>query len=51
MGNAIFGTAPIALVHWAAIGPFAIALLVLEEGRKWWVRRIWRRNVHAAGAS
>ncbi|WP_031404546.1 cation-transporting P-type ATPase [Thiomonas sp. FB-Cd] len=51
LGNAIFGTAPIAPVHWAAIGPFAVALLVLEEGRKWWVRRIWRQNLHAAEAS
>jgi magnesium-transporting ATPase (P-type) len=51
LGNAIFGTAPIALAHWAAIVPFAVALLVLEEGRKWWVRRIGRKKLHAGGAS
>ncbi len=38
-GNAAFGTAPIAPEVWLFMLPFAAAMLVLEEGRKWWVRR------------
>jgi magnesium-transporting ATPase (P-type) len=38
-GNAAFATAPIAPEVWLFILPFAAAMLVLEEGRKWWVRR------------
>ena len=38
-GNAVFGTAPIALEVWLFMLPFAAAMLALEEGRKWWVRR------------
>jgi magnesium-transporting ATPase (P-type) len=34
-GNLIFGTAPIALNAWLIMLPFALALLLLEEGRKW----------------
>ena len=41
-GNAAFGTAPIALDVWLFMLPFAAAMLVLEEGRKWWVRRCTR---------
>ncbi len=37
-GNAIFGTAPIPAATWLFILPFAIAMLVLEEVRKWFVR-------------
>ena len=37
-GNALFGTAPIALVVWLFIIPFALAMLALEELRKWLVR-------------
>jgi len=37
-GNAIFGTAPIPVTTWLFILPFAIAMLVLEELRKWFVR-------------
>jgi calcium-translocating P-type ATPase len=38
-GNALFGTLPIGLEVWIYIIPFALAMLVLEEVRKWWVRR------------
>ena len=51
LGNAIFGTAPIALVHWAAIAPFAVGLLLLEEGRKWWFRRSAGATLRSAVAS
>jgi calcium-translocating P-type ATPase len=37
-GNAIFGTAPIPLAVWLFVVPFALGMLVLEEGRKWVVR-------------
>jgi sodium/potassium-transporting ATPase subunit alpha len=38
-GNAMFSTAPLALHDWLFMLPFAAAMLMLEEGRKWWVRR------------
>jgi magnesium-transporting ATPase (P-type) len=38
-GNAVFGTAPLALETWLFMLPFAAAMLVAEEGRKWIVRR------------
>ena len=38
-GNAAFGTAPLAAEAWLFMLPFAAAMLVLEEGRKWWMRR------------
>jgi len=38
-GNAVFGTAPLALAVWFFIIPFAFLLLALEELRKWLVRR------------
>jgi sodium/potassium-transporting ATPase subunit alpha len=37
-GNAIFGTAPIAAAVWLYTIPFALAMLVLEEARKWLIR-------------
>ena len=37
-GNALFGTAPIPLAVWLFIIPFALAMLALEELRKWFVR-------------
>jgi sodium/potassium-transporting ATPase subunit alpha len=37
-GNSFFATAPVSLTDWLWIIPFAVALLVLEEARKWWVR-------------
>jgi len=38
-GHAVFGTAPLDPGVWLFILPFAAAMLALEEGRKWWVRR------------
>ena len=38
LGNALFGTAPVTAEVWLFATPFAIAMLVLEEGRKWLVR-------------
>jgi sodium/potassium-transporting ATPase subunit alpha len=38
-GNVILGTAPIAGEVWLFVMPFAVGLLVLEELRKWLVRR------------
>jgi sodium/potassium-transporting ATPase subunit alpha len=38
-GNALFGTAPLPVDAWLLAVPFALAMLVLEEGRKWLVRR------------
>jgi sodium/potassium-transporting ATPase subunit alpha len=37
-GNALFGTAPIPAAVWFFILPFALAMLALEELRKWLVR-------------
>ncbi|MEN6587453.1 MAG: cation-transporting P-type ATPase [Sulfuricella sp.] len=38
-GNALFGTLPIAREVWLLLIPLALAMLALEELRKWWVRR------------
>jgi sodium/potassium-transporting ATPase subunit alpha len=38
-GNLLFQTAPIGLEAWLVMAPFAGALLLLEELRKWTVRR------------
>jgi magnesium-transporting ATPase (P-type) len=38
-GNVIFGTAPITAQVWLFLIPFAAGLFILEELRKWWVRR------------
>jgi sodium/potassium-transporting ATPase subunit alpha len=38
-GNAVFGTAPISGRVWLFVMPFAVGLLVIEELRKWLVRR------------
>ena len=43
-GNALFGTAPIALVVWLFIIPFALSMLALEELRKWLVRSCYSRK-------
>jgi len=40
-GNLIFGTAPIAGQVWLFLIPFAVGLFILEELRKWLVRRTW----------
>ena len=45
LGNQMFGTAPLDAGVWLFIIPFALALLALEEARKWWVRR--REPPHA----
>ena len=37
-GNALFNSAPIGLDVWLFILPFGLAMLLLEEGRKW----LWR---------
>ncbi|HXH03721.1 MAG TPA: cation-transporting P-type ATPase, partial [Candidatus Competibacteraceae bacterium] len=42
-GNRLFGTAPLELGTWLFLLPCAAALVVLEEGRKWLVRRERRR--------
>jgi len=39
VGNALLQTLPVPAMFWAVIGPVALAMLVLEEGRKWLVRR------------
>jgi len=38
-GNVVFGTAPLAAEVWLFALPFAAAMLVLEEGRKAFMRR------------
>ena len=55
LGNALFGTAPVTSQVWLFATPFAIAMLVLEEGRKWLVRHhtlepraSWRNSRHRA---
>ena len=39
-GNEVFGTAPIPVDVWLFVVPFALGMVVLEEGRKWVVRRL-----------
>jgi calcium-translocating P-type ATPase len=39
LGNWFFGTAPVTSEVWLFAIPFAVAMLVMEEGRKWLVRR------------
>jgi len=38
LGNSLFGTAPVTYEVWLFAIPFALAMLVMEEGRKWLVR-------------
>ena len=38
-GQALFGTAALPAAAWLAMLPFALLLLLLEEARKWLVRR------------
>jgi magnesium-transporting ATPase (P-type) len=38
-GNALFGTAPLPAELWLLPVPFALGMLVLEEGRKWLMRQ------------
>jgi sodium/potassium-transporting ATPase subunit alpha len=49
VGNAIFGTAPISAHVWLFMVPFAVALLSVEELRKWVVRRRARDNDKCKG--
>jgi magnesium-transporting ATPase (P-type) len=44
-GNSIFDTAPVSPAAWLLALPFALAMIILEEGRKWLARR---RNEAAA---
>ena len=39
IGNLIYGTAPISWQVWLFVVPFARGMLLLEELRKWWMRR------------
>lgn len=39
VGNALIGTAPVPTAVWWLVIPCALLMLVLEELRKWWVRR------------
>ena len=48
IGNDFFGTARVSLHDWLRVIPFAGALLVLEEGRKWWARRVLATAARAA---
>jgi magnesium-transporting ATPase (P-type) len=41
VGQALFGTAPLSLSTWLFMLPFALAMLLLEEGRKAFVRARW----------
>jgi sodium/potassium-transporting ATPase subunit alpha len=43
-GNRTFGTAPIAAEVWVQVVPFALAMLLLEEARKGWVRRFGKKS-------
>jgi hypothetical protein len=47
VGNAVFATAPIAAGAWLFMVPFAAAMLVGEELRKWIVRSSERRGAGA----
>lgn len=37
LGNRIFGTSPINARVWLYVVPFALAMIALEEMRKWWI--------------
>jgi len=39
VGNALLQTLPVPVAFWAVIGPIAVLMLVLEEARKWLIRR------------
>jgi sodium/potassium-transporting ATPase subunit alpha len=47
-GQAVFGTAPIGLAAWLAVVPFAVTMLIAEEGRKAIVRASERRGRETA---
>ena len=39
-GNLLLGTEPLGPDVWWCLLPFAVSMVVLEEGRKWLVRRV-----------
>ncbi len=43
-GQAVFGTAPLAAETWLLMPPMALAMIALEEARKW----LWRRHASQA---
>jgi magnesium-transporting ATPase (P-type) len=43
LGNVVLGTAPVPVKLWLFVIPFAAGMLVLEELRKWLVRRSLRK--------
>jgi magnesium-transporting ATPase (P-type) len=47
IGQRLFGTAPLDGTAWLLPLPFAVAMLLLEEARKWAVRRFSRRAAPA----
>ena len=47
-GNTLLGTAPIPAAVWLFVLPFAVAMLLMEELRKWLSRRGLRRQAGAA---
>jgi calcium-translocating P-type ATPase len=49
LGNAVFGTVPIPGAVWLFTLPFACGMLVLEEVRKWMVRRWQARKTECSG--
>ena len=51
IGNAVFGAAPIDGQAWLYMIPFAAAMLVAEETRKWMVRAASRHDHLAADAA
>jgi magnesium-transporting ATPase (P-type) len=51
VGQALFGTAPLACSTWLFMLPFALAMLLLEEGRKAFVRRRSLRSRDAGAAA
>lgn len=49
VGHRIFGTAPLPGIVWLFVIPFAIAMVVLEEFRKWLLRRAFTQKYESAG--
>ncbi len=50
-GHAIFGTAPVSSRNWYFVLPLALAMLAVEEGRKWLVRRLRSGSPHTVAAT
>jgi magnesium-transporting ATPase (P-type) len=44
-GNSLFGTAPLALEVWLLVLPMALLMGLLEEARKFWIRRKISKNL------